>query len=325
MKRVLVTGATGFIGRNLVEELLKNGYEVKILVRKKGKIKWTQEVEEIQGDILIYDTLPPAMKDIDGMFHLAGVISTRKKDEKFMYEINYIGTKNVFMAAEKAGIKKFLYLASIFALGTGTKDEPAEEKIKYNLGHLPIPYFRAKRAAELESIRYLERGLPIIYVYPTFCIGPGDEYISSSRLVVDFLNGKIPAAAPGGFNVIDVRDTARGLRLGYEKGGIGEKYIIGGTNITYKDFLSFLAQLTGKKAPKFTIPAWVLRISGTLLDSLMTTPPVDYGTGLMAGYYWYYDDHKAREELGHTSRPLEATLKDAVEWFKEHGYIKNSL
>ena len=143
--------------------------------------------------------------------------------------------------------------------------------------------------------------------------------------MVDFLNGKIPAAAPGGFNVVDVRDTARSLRLGYEKGTIGEKYIIGGTNITYKEFLSLLAKLTGKKAPRFTIPAQLLRITGVLLDSMMKKPPVDYGTGLMAGYYWYYDDRKAREKLGHSSRPLEETLKDAVEWFNKHGYIKNSL
>ncbi len=320
--KVLVTGATGFIGRNLVEELLKNGYDVRILARTPGKIRWEKNVEEVKGDVLVYDSLPPAMDGVDGVFHLAGIISTRKKDEKLMYEINFIGAKNIFQAAYEAGIKRFLYLASIFALGAGTKDQPANENINYNLGHLPIPYFRAKRAAELESFRYLERGLPIIYVYPTFCIGPGDEYISSSRLIVDFLNGKIPAAAPGGFNVIDVRDTVRGLRLGYEKGKIGEKYIVGGTNISYKKFLKELANLTGKKPPRLVIPASILKYSGLIFDNLMKNPPVDYGTGLMAGYYWYYEDSKARNQLGHTSRPLRESLQDAVEWFKKHGYIR---
>lgn len=319
--KVLVTGGTGFIGRNLINTLLKKGYKVRALVRTPGKIKWPGEVEEVKGDVLIYETLPPAMEGVDGIFHLAGVISTRKKDEKFMYEINYIGSKNVFEASYQAGIKKFLYLASIFALGTGTKEKPADENVEYNLGHLKIPYFRAKRAAEMESLRYLEKGLPIIYVYPTFCLGPGDEYISSSRLVVDFLKGKIPVVPPGGFNAIDVRDTASGLILGYEKGKIGEKYLIGGTNISYRDFLKKMSEITGKKAPSISLPPWLVKITGILLDPIMKNPPVDYGTGLMAGYYWYYDDSKARRELGHTSRPLKETLKDAIDWFIRKGYI----
>ena len=319
--KVLVTGGTGFIGRNLIGALLKKGYEVRALVRTPGRMKWSRKVEEVKGDVLIYETLPPAMKDVDGIFHLAGVISTRKRDEKFMYEINYIGSKNVFEAALKSGIKKFLYLASIFAMGAGTREKPADENIKFNLGNLKIPYFRAKRAAEIESKRYLEKGLPIIYVYPTFCVGPGDEYISSSRLVVDFLRGKIPVVPPGGFNAIDVRDTANGLILGYEKGKIGEKYLIGGTNTSYRDFLKKMAEITGKKAPSISLPPWLVKITGILLDPIMKNPPVDYGTGLMAGYYWYYDDSKARRELGHRSRPLKETLKDAINWFVEKGYV----
>ncbi len=322
MKKVLVTGGTGFIGRNLVDELINNGYEVKVLVRTPGKLNWEGKVKEVRGDILDYESLLPAMEGVHGIFHLAGVISTRKRDERKMYEINYIGAKNVFRAAMENGVNRFLYLASIFALGTGTREQPANEEVEYNLGHMKIPYFRAKRIAEIESLRYLEKGLPITYVYPTFCIGPGDEYISSSRLIVDFINGRIPAAAPGGFNVIDVRDTARGLRLGYEKGKEGEKYIIGGTNITYREFLQKLAKLTGKKAPRLIMPAPILKYTGILLDGLMKDPPIDYGTGLMSGYYWYYDDSKARKELGHTSRPLEESLRDAVEWFKNRGYIR---
>ncbi len=321
MKKVLVTGATGFIGRNLVEELLRNGYEVRVLVRKKGKVEWCGEVEEVVGDVLVYDTLSPAFEGVDGVFHLAGVISTRRRDEKFMYEINYIGAKNVFENALKAGVKRFLYLASIFALGVGNREHPADENVKYNLGHLKIAYFRAKRAAEMESINYLDRGLPVIYVYPTFCLGPGDEYISSSRLLVEFMRGRIPAAAPGGFNVIDVRDTARGLRLGYEKGKVGERYIIGGTNITYFDFLREVARLTGRSPPRFIVPAPVIRIAGEVMDVLLKNPPIDHGVGLMAGYYWYYDDSKSRRELGHTSRPLSETIVDAVRWFRDRGYF----
>lgn len=321
--KVLITGATGFIGRALVNELLENDYDVSVFVRKKGKVKeWEGRVNEVEGDILKPDSLEKAFKNIDGIFHLAGVISTLRKDEKFMYEINFIGSKNVFEAALNNNVKNFLYLASIFALGTGTKEKPANEEIVYNLGNLDISYFKAKRLAELESYEYMKRGLPIKYVYPTFCVGPGDVYISSQRLIVDFLNDKLPATVKGGYNAIDVRDTARGLRLGFEKGKVGEKYLIGGENITYTGFLTKLGEITGKKPPKLVTPKFLLKPTAIIMEKLMKNPPLDWGTALMAGYHWYYDDSKARRELGHTSRPLNESIKDAVNWFKDNGYIK---
>jgi len=321
--KVIITGATGFIGRSLVEELLENNYEVKVLVRTKGKVpQWEGRVQEVQGDILDYDSLEKAFKGLDGVFHLAGVISTLKKDEKFMYDINFVGSKNVFEAALKNNITNFLFLASIFALGTGTKDKPANEEIDYNLGNLDIAYFKAKRLGELESYEYLKRGLPIKYVYPTFCVGPGDIYISSQRLIVDFLNGKLPATIRGGYNAIDVRDTAKGLRLGYEKGKIGEKYLVGGENITYIDFLKRLGKLTGKNPPRLVTPKFLLKPTALIMEKVMKNPLVDWGTALMAGYHWYYDDSKARKELGHTSRSLDESINDAVSWFRDNGYIK---
>jgi dihydroflavonol-4-reductase len=196
--KTLLTGATGFVGSHLLRQLIERGEEVRVTVRpgsSRMNIKGIDEnkFEKIQGDLSDPEFAPRALEGCRRLYHLAGLVSTRKKDIPAIEKSNYDSTVNLFRAGLKLGLEKVVYLASIFALGKGTREKPADEGIEYNLGNWQIPYFQAKRKAELESYRLLKEGLPIVYVYPTFCLGPGDVYLSSGAMVVQFLKGQLPA------------------------------------------------------------------------------------------------------------------------------------
>lgn len=160
--------------------------------------------------------------------------------------------------------------------------------------------------------------MPLVFVYPCFCYGPGDVYNSGSRLVLAYIRKELPAYIGGGQNVMDVRDAARGLVLGMEKGKVGEHYIVGGRNLSYEELFAELEAMTGMPPPKLKLPLFVGKWAGRLLEKTVKNSPLDEQAALMMGRFWYYDDSKARRELGRTSRPLEETLRDSVTWFCEH-------
>ncbi|MCB0218718.1 MAG: SDR family oxidoreductase [Chrysiogenetes bacterium] len=319
----LVTGATGFIGSHVVQQLLEKGEKVRVLVRTPAKLADVgidanhENLEVARGDLLDPATIGPALDGVDAIYHIAGFISTAPQDRKRVYELNFDITKNLFEACEKADVKKIVYLASIFALAGGEKT-PATEESPYNLESLNVDYTKAKRQAELYAYDKAKAGMPLVFVYPCFCYGPGDVYNSSSRLVLAYIRKELPAYIPGGQNVMDVRDAAGGLILGMEKGKVGEHYIVGGKNLSYEEFFGELQQLTGMAPPKVKLPLFVGRWAGKLLEKTMKNTPLDEQAALMMGRYWYYDDARARRELGYSSRPLEETLRDSITWFCEN-------
>ena len=227
-------------------------------------------------------------------------------------------TRNLFTAARERPIERIVYLASIFALSGGGL-RPATEDSPWLLDGFPVHYVQAKREAELFARDCAAAGMPIIFAYPTFCYGPGDVYESSSELVLGFLRGRIPAYVNGGHNAIDVRDAASGLIAAMERGVVGERYLIGGENVTFEQMFALLAKITGRHAPRVKLPASAARAIGRVADRVPPDLPLTEQIALMSSRHWYYDDAKARAELGHTSRPLEETLRDAVEWFDRRG------
>lgn len=324
--RVLLTGASGFIGSHLLEQLIERGDDVRVLLLKGSNLKNIEKFKPpaadwFYGDLLDPESITKALKGCDRVYHLAGLVSTRPRDKKKIWDINYTAAINLFSACEKTKIKKIVYLASIFALGGGTRESPANEEMEYNLGDMKIPYFMAKRRAEVESYEFLRRGLPIVYVYPTFCVGPGDIFLSSGAAIVNFLKGRLPAYVKGGINVIDVRDAANALILGMEKGKVGRKYLAGDHDLEFGEYLRILGEVCGRRPPRLIIPVSVSKIAGLVMERLFKEPPVDYASALIAGCYWYYDSSRARSELGLKGRPIRETFRDAVNWFRENGYV----
>lgn len=324
--RTLVTGATGFIGSHVVHQLIARDEPTRVLVRSPERLgpvglQKRARLEVARGDLLEPSTLDAALEGIDRVYHIAGFISTSRRHRQALHRLNHEATVNLFAAARRAGVRRTVYLASIFALGAPKPSDhrPVDEDVRYNLADASVEYFRAKRRAELHAYRCLDEGDPLVLVYPCFCYGPGDVNVSSSRLIQSFLDRKLPAYIPGGQNVMDVRDAARGLLGGMDRGVVGDQYIVGGANCTNQELLERLARLTGYPAPRLRIPRTLGRLAGRVAETLLSHPPLDEQSALVLGGHWYYDDRKARRELDHTSRPLDETLTDSIRWFCDTG------
>ena len=318
----LVTGATGFIGSHLVRALLARGEGVRVLVRGGPErlapvgLGDEPDLDVAVGDLLDPSTLAPALEGVRRVYHVAGLVTTSRKERDRVHRLNVDATVNLFDAIRRAAVERTVYLASIFALGGGAGGRPADETVAYDLEDLDVDYVRAKRRAELHALRCRDEGMPLVFVYPTFCYGPGDVNRSSSKLIDMHLSGLLMASFRGGQNVMDVRDAARGLVLGMDAGRVGEQYLVGGENLSYERIGAILSSITGRPRPRLAIPAGPARLAGRLAERFLKTPPVDEGSILLASRYWYYDDSKARRELGHSSRPAEQALRDAVEWIE---------
>lgn len=326
IKLILVTGATGFIGSHTTRAFVKRGYNIKVTARASSSlaniVDIVEQIEVVECNLVDEKDVAKAIRGVEAIIHIAGCVSTHPKDRENVYASNYIATRNVLKAAWNEGVGRFIYVGSIFALGKGTEFMPADEDVRYNLEHLrgKIHYFDAKRLAELEVDNYEEQGLPIVRIYPNFCLGPGDIHLSSSKFLVAQLNGLLPFYIGGGINVQDVRDAAEGIFLGYEVGRTGQKYIIGGRNMSFSEFFMDVERITGAPAPKIRIPKALAYIFASVMHRF--TSLIDPASILIMGDYWYYDDRKARAELGYTSRYLGETIRDAVRWFLKRGIVK---
>ncbi len=322
----LVTGGTGFIGSHLVRLLLSKGEEVAVVSRRGDKGLNLADVNDanlklVKADLLNSESLEHNLPKARYVYHLAGLVRTGQAYRKKVFDINYHATCNLFRILKDKKPERIVYLASIFALGKGTETRPATEDTPYNLENYAkvIPYFAAKREAQIFVEEHVKKGMPVVFVYPCFCLGPGDIYLSSSALVYFFIKGLVKVWWEGGINVMDARDAAVGLYLGMKNGEVGEKYIIGGKNVTFRDLFRELSQLTGKREPRLKIPKSLIRGGGTVLENILgIRTPLDRGTALVMTDYWYYSWEKARKNLGYQPRPIEETLRDSVQWFREH-------
>ncbi len=321
----LVTGATGFIGSHLVRALLERGEPVRVLVRSPDRLEAAELDQEgldvVTGDLLEPATIPAALEGVTRLYHVAGFISTARRDRDAIFRLNVNITRNLFEAARRARLDKIVYLASIFALGGGGPT-PVQEDVDYDLEDFGVDYFVAKRQAELCARRCANEGLPLIFAYPCFCYGPGDVHRSSSQIIELHLKRLQLAVLPGGQNALDVRDAGAGLIKAMDRGTIGERYLIGGQNISNAELSTLLSDITGYPRPRIPLPTGLARVVGRVAERLWADSPLDEQTALMACGHWYYDDGKARRELGHTSRPLEATLRDAIDWMCRTGRAK---
>jgi dihydroflavonol-4-reductase len=332
--KCFVTGASGFIGANLVHELAARGHRVKALVRAESDLRGLAgaDFERVIGDVLDCKLLEHEMAGCDWCFHVAASYHLWLRDYAPMYAANVEGTRNVLEAAGRAGCQKIIYTSTVGCIGLpkfeNGKFTPTDETTPVSETQMSNHYKRSKWLAE-KNARELAEKFPIIIVNPSAPVGPRDvKPTPTGKVILDFLNRRMPAYLDTGLNWVHVRDVAIGHILAAEKGKIGERYILGNENgnWTMAQMLAKLQELTGIAAPKMKIPYWVALAAAhadETISKFTGKPPKAPLAGVrMAKYKMWFNPAKAIRELGLPQTPPKQALADAVEWFRKNGYVK---
>ena len=327
-KKVFVTGGTGFIGANLVQLLVQEGYAVKALVRSSSRLDNLHplEVEIVKGDLNDPD-LWQQMVGCQYLFHVAAHYSLWQKDREALYHHNVLGTRNVLVAARNAGIERTVYTSSVAAIGVGAAGMVVDETYQSPLDELVGHYKKSKFLAEQEAMQAAGAGQEVVVVNPSSPIGPKDiKPTPTGDIILRFLRRQMPVYMDTGLNFIDVRDVAWGHLLALHRGKSGDRYILGHQNLTLKELLDQLAQITGLNAPQISVPSWlplsVAWVEEKILAPLGKPPSVPLDGVRMAKQPMYYDASKAVRELGLPQSPLSQALQDAVDWFVSQEYVQ---
>ncbi len=327
MPRAFVTGATGFVGHHVAAALLRRGWSVLALRRQTSThpvelpgIQWTI------GDIRKPDGLAKAMEGADAVFHVAADYRLWARDPREIYESNVTGTRNILQASLSAGIPKVVYTSSVGALGLNPDGTPADETVPVSFDDMIGHYKKSKFLAEREAEKFLEKGLQVVFVHPSTPVGPADHKPTpTGKIILDYLNRKMPAYINTGLNLVDVRDVAEGHCLACEKGRTGEKYILGNRNLALSDIFALLEKISGLPAPRVRLPVTpILCLAGLFhLLSFITRrePLIPYEGVRMARKLMFFNSAKAVRELGLPQTPVDTALSDAVSWFKDNGYV----
>lgn len=321
MKSILVTGAAGFLGRHLIEQLKFSEPEAALRILARGLTPWEQDsrVEVVHGDVTRAEDVLRAAEEASEIYHLAGLVSRDPADQEVLYRTHIEGTRNVCEAARRRGVSKVVMVSSSGVLAVGRKPLAYGEESDYkNDVVAEWPYYLSKIFAEKLALDYARRySLPIVVVNPSLVLGPGDDHQSSTGDIALFLEGQILAIPRGGLNFVDVRDAAAGLIAAMRHGRSGERYLLGGVNWTFRELIENVARIADRRAPKLELP---LKLSLTSARLLRWTFPLlgksfklDDASIKMSAFFWYCDSSKARRELGFRTREPVETLRDTVE------------
>lgn len=324
MAKVLVTGATGFIGSHVARLLAERGDEVTLGVQDGSPDSAIADLDCRRLKLELRDrrTVRRALQGAELVFHCAGVTSVRPEDTERLFEVNTAGVKLVMEECLRAQVERVVYTSSAAVVGPAPRGQTADEGQLFTAGRLAIPYVDSVREGEVEALRVAARGLPLVCVNPAACFGPGDYLLSSTRLVRSFLLGHVPVHLDGAASIVDVRDVAAGHLLAAEVGEIGERYILSGRNFTYDRLFADLSRLSGAEAP-VKLPTVAARAVAELIGASGRSWPLTQADIRAAGQWWTYRSTKARRELGWTARPHEETLEATVAWHleREHDRI----
>jgi dihydroflavonol-4-reductase len=333
--KCFVTGASGFIGANLVSELLLHGHQVRALVRATSDLRGLTrgDFERVTGDVGDREMLKRGMRGCEWCFHAAASYHLWLRDYTPMYAANVEGTRNVLEAAAQSGCSRIVYTSTVGCIGLPNEENgrvvPTDETAPVSESQMSNHYKRSKWRAERVALELAGKGLPIIIVNPTAPVGPRDvKPTPTGQVIVDFLNRAMPAYLDTGLNWVHVRDVAIGHILAAERGRLGERYILGNAegNWTMKQALDVLAEITGLPAPKFRVPyslALAAAHFNEAFSALTGKPPKAPLAGVrMAKYKMWFSPAKAIRDLGLPQTPPKRALADAVEWFRANGYVK---
>jgi dihydroflavonol-4-reductase len=330
--RVLVTGATGFIGSAVTRQLVAGGQEVVTLVEPNVDAANLEglDVKQVVGDLRRADDVRQVVSGCRAVFHVAALYRFWARDPSAFYAINVEGTRNVLGAASEAGVERLVYTSTVGTLGLehvtdGTT--AADERSFPDVRHLYGSYKRSKYVAEHEVLRAIAEGLPASIVLPTFPLGPGDRAPTpTGQLILDFLNGRIPGFVDTILNVAHVDDVAAGQLLALERGHNGRSYILGGENLTLEQLLGELAAITGLPRPRIKVPRAlslaVAAVSETIEGRILHRhPSVPLEAARMSTSQMAFDVTRARTELGYAPRPATEALEASARWFVDSGMV----
>jgi len=324
----LVTGAAGFLGSHVARQLVGRGENVRVLVRPSSSNRAISDLslEYVTGDLRDAASLGRAMNGAKRVFHVAADYRLWAKRPQEIYDSNVGGTRNLLAAAKKAGIEQLIYTSTVATIAVDRPELPIESteaRLEEMIGH----YKRSKWMAEREALNAAKEGLPVIVAMPTTPVGPSDwKPTPTGKIILDFLNGKMPGYVETGLNLVGVEECAAGHLLVGERGKIGERYLLGAENLTLKDLLDALAQITGLPAPGLKIPHGValgVAYVETAFSRLIGKPPQIPVEGVeIARHKMFVDCSRARRELGFEPGPVTAALERAVRWYQANGYVK---
>jgi len=326
--KVLLTGATGFVGGAVARALVHRGIEVRVMARAGADLQNLQglTVERVEGDLRDQDSLRHALTGCRQLYHIAAHYALWAKDPSIFYDVNVTGTKTLLEAARDVGTERIVYCSTIGAIGIPPEGGLGTEETPVVFEQMAGHYKRSKYLAEQEVLKLARAGLPVVIVNPSAPVGIGDvKPTPTGQVIVDFMKGRMPAYIETGMNIVDVDDVAIGHLLAMEKGRIGERYILGSANLMLREVFEILSRLTGINAPSIKLPRlailplaylnlWMANITGH-------PPRIPLEGVKMAKYKMHYDCSKAIRELGIPQTPPEVALEKAVRWFRDHKYL----
>jgi dihydroflavonol-4-reductase len=326
--RTFVTGGTGFIGGAVVRRLIEAGHEVRALVRRGADTRQLDGLaaQRVEGDLLDPASLRRGMAGCAWVFHVAALYSYWGHSWSDFNQTNVEGTRQVLEAARQEGVARIVYTSSIAALGVNKDRSPATEDTSGTFADRIGPYQRSKFLAEEVAREFARQGLPVVIVNPSSPVGVGDHKPTpTGQIIVDFLNGRMFGYVDTGLNIVDVEDVAAGHLLAAERGQVGQRYILGGENLTLKQILDLLSEVSGRPPVRLHIPHWVAQ-AWSYVDvavaklSSNRAPAATPDKVRLARRYEFFDPGKAVRELGLPQTPARVALREAVEWYRAHGY-----
>ena len=326
--RAFVTGATGFLGSHVARVLCEQGASLRLLVRATSNLRNLQglRADTVTGDLRDPASLQKAMAGCDTVFHVAADYRLWVRDPQQMYRSIVEGTGALLEAARKNSVRRVVYTSSVATIGFTTNGQTADEDSPVSLADMIGHYKRSKFMAEQVALEAGRSGMEVVTVNPTTPVGEQDvKPTPTGRIVVDFLKRKFPAYVETGLNLVDVRECARGHVAAFEKGRSGERYILGGENLTLKQILDKLAQITGLPSPKVKLP-YIFAFATGVIDEAITgrmlkkEPRATVDTVRMGRKKMFASSAKAERELGWKIVAVDDALRRAVEWFRSNGY-----
>lgn len=326
--KIVVTGANGFLGSWVTKALVAEKHDVYALVRPSSDLSDLEgiDVKFVHGDVTDPASLEKAFEGADSVFHLAGVVAYKKSQRALMERVNVEGTRNVIEACRRMKVRKLVHLSSVTAIGAGlTPGDILNENSPFNIASFNLGYFETKRAAEELVREAVWRGeIDAVILNPSTIYGPADAKKGSRKVQVKVARGEFPYYTHGGVNVIAVQDAVEGILAAWKKGKSGERYILCGQNLYIHELFRFIAEAAGQPAPKRALPTWLVFLVGTfgdLREKFGASSSLSLENARTSTMYHWFDNSKARRELGLIPRPAKEAVAASVKWMKENGML----
>ncbi len=328
--KVLVTGANGFLGSWLTRALVKQGHEVYALVRAQSDLSELNGVScnYVYGDITDLESLYKTFGGMDTVFHLAGLIAYKKSHRAKMEKVNVFGTENVVDACLTKGVRRLVFLSSVVAVGAGySRSQILNEESEYNVGKLDLGYFETKRKAEkivLEA--HKNKGLDCVILNPSTIYGEGDAKKSSRKTQLKVAQGRFKFYTSGGVSIVAIEDAVDAIISAWKNGRSGERYIISGENVTIEELFRMIAEEAGVPVPNTKVPTAVIFALGKIgdaMESIGLKGSLSTENAWTATLFHWFDNSKAKKELGFNPRPAREAIRNSVKWMRDNGLLSH--